>query len=275
MSSKKWYILILVVMVCITFIIHHRNEFKQSIPTNQMSSIEKKRQNWSFHKNYYWMTDAIYTNKIHSSRNLIQIDSFIRNYLFKHSGERDSIHNLCGILFQNNYVKEAKPLLEDYLLQVTYSNETIDASPFQLLRNIYSKEEGGFDKYEYFIEHISDSFEFKPAILREASYYFESEGDLDRALRILAKGIENNPNDESLKFRLAEFYQNSGNLNAAAAEYQNAIALEETSQSYYALGKVYLALNDYKLAENSFHKALALNNDFKDEINIIKEVMNQ
>lgn len=284
MSPQKEYFLILPLAILAILIVYYRDIFVKGADIYITSPSQRhlnKEQQFSVD-----ITDHLENgNETHGAKsegsanrylcnhfaeNTGYVQSYINNYLYNHAAEKDAVLNLCEILYSHKYIKEAEPMMEQYIFKASDSNEIVDFASFELLRNIYLSGEDGYDKYEQFIAHLPETSELKPPVIREAAAYFETLGDLERAQRILTNGIEANPNDESLRTMLAEFYENNGDLETAYVEYSEAVHLEETSQGFFSLGKISLALGKMQLAESSFAKAVSLNPEIEKEINKLK-----
>jgi len=81
----------------------------------------------------------------------------------------------------------------------------------------------------------------------------------ERDIRLLLKGLEENPNNERYTFYLANSYMNSFQYEKAIERYKERINLgswfEEVWHSYYSMGKCYQELGDMANAINSWMEA--------------------
>lgn len=94
---------------------------------------------------------------------------------------------------------------------------------------------GHFNKTELFIEDIGDG---------------GAKADKwERDIRLLKKGLEDEPNNDRYTFYLANTYYNSGDYTSAIEYYKKRIEIggwiEEIWQSYYCIGKSYECMNDF------------------------------
>lgn len=94
---------------------------------------------------------------------------------------------------------------------------------------------GNFDKSELFIQDIGDGG--------------AKSDKWERDIRLLKKGLEDEPNNDRYTFYLANTYYGSGDYNTAIEYYLKRIKLggwiEEIWQSYYCIGKCYESMNDF------------------------------
>jgi len=94
---------------------------------------------------------------------------------------------------------------------------------------------GSFEKTDLFIEDIGDGG--------------AKTDKWERDIRLLKKGLEDEPNNDRYTFYLANTYYGSSDYKSAIEYYKKRIEIggwiEEVWQSYYHIGKCYESLNDY------------------------------
>jgi tetratricopeptide (TPR) repeat protein len=94
---------------------------------------------------------------------------------------------------------------------------------------------GNFNKNELFIEDIGDGG--------------AKNDKWERDIRLLKKGLEDEPNNDRYTFYLANTYYGSGDYKSAIEYYKKRIEIggwiEEVWQSYYSIGKCYESMNDF------------------------------
>lgn len=98
------------------------------------------------------------------------------------------------------------------------------------------------DKSDLFIEDIGDGG--------------AKSDKRERDIRLLRKGLEDEPNNDRYTFYLANTYRDAGDNELAIEYYKKRIEIggwiEEVWQSYYCIGKCYLSMNDYPNAVYHF-----------------------
>jgi len=104
---------------------------------------------------------------------------------------------------------------------------------------------GSFEKPNVFIKDIGDG---------------GSKSDkFERDIRLLKKGLEDNPNNDRYTFYLANSYRDHGDYQAAINTYKKRIEIggwyEEIWHSYYSIGKCYKHLGDMPNAIHSWLEA--------------------
>ena len=107
------------------------------------------------------------------------------------------------------------------------THEYLKTSPGSTFMNI--------EKSELFIEDIGDGG--------------AKSDKCERDIRLLKKGLEDEPNNDRYTFYLANTYRDAGKHELAIEYYKKRIEIggwiEEVWQSYYCIGKCYLSMNDY------------------------------
>ena len=132
-------------------------------------------------------------------------------------------------LFQGNsrfFYKNARIIKNNGFSYWGVTHEYLKTSPGSTFMNI--------DKSDLFIEDIGDG---------------GAKSDKhERDIRLLRKGLEDEPNNDRYTFYLANTYRDAGNHELAIEYYKKRIEIggwiEEIWQSYYSIGKCYLLMND-------------------------------
>ena len=155
---------------------------------------------------------------------------------------------LTGSLLQNPIFLKQR-LTQDvyYLLQgsekfyyknsriVRNKNYTYWGVTHEFLKTPNGTTYGNFDKSELFIQDIGDGG--------------AKSDKFERDIRLLKKGLEDEPNNDRYTFYLANSYYGSGDYKSAIEYYKKRIEIggwiEEVWQSYYCIGKSYECMNDF------------------------------
>ena len=172
---------------------------------------------------------------------------------------------LCETMLKDGFVIETEKCLESFAYRRISGGEDIEIEPLELLRKAYAYDNNSY-QYKRFLDSIPDDYKMKPALLREASYYFCSEGEFETAHRILDNGISANLDKQLLKTALAELYKAEKNYDAAINELKSVLTLNETGRGYYELANLYLVTGNYDDAKESFRNAINLEPEIIDEI---------
>ncbi len=99
---------------------------------------------------------------------------------------------------------------------------------------------------------FSTAYQLLGAIKRKA-------GDMEKAIDYLQQGIENNPNDEALRYNLAIYYQNTGDRGKALEQLKKSIEINPNyDKAYTVMGRIYLDRKNLTEAEKSYAKAVSL-----------------
>jgi glycosyltransferase involved in cell wall biosynthesis len=97
----------------------------------------------------------------------------------------------------------------------------------------------------------------------------------ERDIRLLSKGLEENPDNDRYTFYLANSYKDAGQLQNAIDTYKKRIAIgcwhEEVWYSYYMMGKCYRDLGDHASAIHAWMEGY---NFYKDRVENLYEIVN-
>ena len=101
-----------------------------------------------------------------------------------------------------------------------------------------------------------------PDLLFTAGKVFKDNGDIDKAIEYLERGLRINPGSSIGARYLADAYYDMGDMEGAVFAYTKAIRSEpENPDLHFNLGVLYLQLGDFEMTEEEFQKVLKINPD--------------
>jgi tetratricopeptide (TPR) repeat protein len=158
------------------------------------------------------------------------------------------------------------PASADQIFDVLYSpNNSLEQMSNQALSNgidLYVKEqyEEAAKEFRRSIGLSANSDYSAKATNYLAQTYLKLD-DPDKAAKAYKLGIQNNPNDAELYMNLGNLQFSQENYKEAQDAYENAVRIDDSAGSRFALGQVFLKTNRLREAELQFEKVRRLTPD--------------
>lgn len=175
-------------------------------------------------------------------------------YLFEMAG---------GQLYQTEKFAEAG---ESYMYAAKYKKAggTVDTITYYNAAISFERVEKNLEaaqNFEEIIEYKTNS----ATIASYASRNYRLAGDMDKAIEVVSKARENDPNNKDLLIELVNINLDKGDSEGAEKALTDAVAADPNNASlHYAIGTVYMDLNENEKAEASLNKALEIKPDYED-----------
>jgi Flp pilus assembly protein TadD len=160
--------------------------------------------------------------------------------------------NLGTICAEQNKFAEA---LLNYSLALR-----LDPTSPTILYNIgYFLLQNGLDASQHFLEKTLQTDAAYPDARRALSDVFIERGETTKAITMLVKAIEQNPQDKEARFRLSDIFWNQGDFHEARQQLHGVLRLAPDDQrAWHNLGLVAIMLEDEAEAEKALRQALTL-----------------
>ena len=101
-----------------------------------------------------------------------------------------------------------------------------------------------------------------PDLLFTAGKVFKDNGDIDKAVEYLERGLKINPGSAIGARYLADAYYDMGDMEGAVFAYTKAIRSDpDNPDLHFNVGVLYLQLGDFEMTEEEFQKVLVINPD--------------
>lgn len=125
-------------------------------------------------------------------------------------------------------------------------------------------------------EKLSRANEVRPNscdILNRCAFVQAKLGNNDRAIALYLQSLHLNDEDDLIHNAIASVYKAQGEFATAQEHYEKALRIDaEYAVTYYNYGNLLVAMDQKSDAVQMYHKALALQEDFPQASNALKEL---
>jgi tetratricopeptide (TPR) repeat protein len=234
----------------------------------------------SIRKGSEWLTDYLKQN--HPGDSLKIASNFPAEWFFRKDknlkvnyftwNER-SKHDWDYCVVANSYISPT--LLKNKMWPPKNSIKIIEADGIPICAVVKRENKADFYGYRAFQQHQSEESVkyYEEAVSKECQdelifYNFAlvlyAAGDKERAMSILQKGLEINPDSESILFFQANIFAEKGDQAKAADLYERVISLNRKYfEAYPALAKILVDRKELKKARELLKSCLTMNPGFK------------
>jgi len=201
----------------------------------------------------YWLNQG---HAHYALRDYTEAEKVYRHVLEKHSDDAHAMVNLCNCLIHRGQWDEAWAICEDGLKH-TFAKPALWNTQGQIayLRRQYSQ------ALELFSQAYREAPDYIDALFNQANIEAKL-GQRLAAIQHLEQCTRKDENYEGAYFNLALLYLEEMDYQKARTAVQKALSIHGNQVEYlHLLGRIYLLKNELKLARETFHKALRVQDD--------------